>query len=31
MIPKSMPSGLDLMGGNRFSDKIMPLEEETTR
>jgi hypothetical protein len=24
MIPKSMPSGFDPMGGNRFSDKIMP-------
>jgi len=23
MIPKSMPSGFDPMGGNRFSDKIM--------
>jgi hypothetical protein len=31
MIPKSMPSGYDPMGGSRFSDKIMPLEEETTR
>ena len=29
MIPKSMPSGCDPMGGNRFSDKIMP--KETTR
>jgi hypothetical protein len=23
MIPKSMPSGNDPMGGNRFSDRIM--------
>jgi len=23
MIPKSMPSGHDPMGGNRFSDQIM--------
>ena len=23
MIPKSMPSGFDPMGGNRFSDKAM--------
>jgi len=23
MIPKSMPSGFDPMGGNRFSEKIM--------
>jgi uncharacterized protein YbjT (DUF2867 family) len=27
MIPKSMPSGDDPMGGNRFSDKIMPIKE----
>jgi hypothetical protein len=31
MIPKSMPSGHDPMGGPRFSDKIMPLEKEITR
>jgi hypothetical protein len=32
MIPKSMPSGHDPMGGIRFSDKIMPKRnEETTR
>ena len=29
MIPKSMPSGSDPMGGIRFSDKIMPKENET--
>jgi len=23
MIPKSLPSGFDPMGGNRFSEKIM--------
>jgi hypothetical protein len=26
MIPKSMPSGYDPMGGNRFSGKVMPKE-----
>ena len=26
MIPKSMPSGSDPMGGNRFSDRIMPKQ-----
>jgi hypothetical protein len=26
MIPKSMPSGHDPMGGDRFSEKIMPKQ-----
>jgi hypothetical protein len=31
MIPKSMPSGHDPMGGNGFSETIMPqLNKETT-
>jgi hypothetical protein len=30
MIPKSMPSGYDPMGGDRFSDKIMPRNNEET-
>jgi hypothetical protein len=31
MIPKSMPSGYDPMGGSRFSEKIMPhLNKEAT-
>src|SRR5476651_1437740 len=29
MIPKSMPSGCDPTGGNRFSDKIMPKRTAT--
>ena len=29
MIPKSMPSGYDPMGGNRFTDKIMPKQNQT--
>jgi hypothetical protein len=28
MIPKSMPSGQDPMGGNRFSEKIMPKQNK---
>jgi len=27
MIPKSMPSGSDPMGGNRFSEKIIPKKD----
>jgi hypothetical protein len=30
MIPKSMPSGHDPMGGIRFSDKIMPKPNKET-
>jgi len=30
MIPKSMPSGRDPMGGIRFSEKIMPKEDKET-
>jgi hypothetical protein len=30
MIPKSMPSGFDPVGGNRFSDKIMLKSEIQT-
>jgi len=29
MIRKSMPSGIDPMGGNRFSEKIMPKHKVT--
>jgi hypothetical protein len=29
MIPKSMPSGNDPMGGNRFSEKIMLKQKNT--
>jgi hypothetical protein len=31
MIPKSMPSGFDPTGGNRFSDKIMLKSEIQTK
>jgi len=30
MIPKSMPSGFDPMGGTRFSEKIMRKHIATT-
>ena len=30
MIPKSMPSGYDPMGGIRFSEKIMPKSNKET-